>query len=133
MATWPDTLPAPKNAGLSVTLGSNVLYRKTQSGRQEILRYGSGAPDRWKASFVFHGSQIAIFDSFFTNDLNLGVNWFSAPWISSKLGYANHLARIIGYPSEKIDGARMKEISVELLIKKSSACPADAAWPPIGD
>jgi len=130
MATWPSTLPAPSRDGLSVEFGKNAMDRTCQSGRQERVRYGSGAPDRWQMKIRLIGSQFDTFRSFFNNDLNRGTNWFSASWITDELGYLDHKGKIVGYPQEQVsgrdgDGMAYKDVTFELIIKPSSNCPVD--------
>lgn len=134
MAIWPVSLPPPSKDGLSGTMGTNEKSRKTMSGRTYSVRYGSGSPDRWDVTFrllkkhPLYGNQLDIFKTFFNVDLNIGVNWFSAWWIIDIFKYPDHKAKILGYPSETVDTASHKDVSVTLLIKKSSSCTGDVLY-----
>lgn len=136
MADWPTTLPWPSSH--SCTFGENALYRAAQSGRREVTRYGSGAPDRWKITLRLftahpeHGDQVEAFKAFHRGALCLGVNWFTAPWVGAMLGYSDHKCKVLGYPSFDVATTFYSDISFDLLIKKSSSCPADQSWPPVG-
>lgn len=128
MATWPDTLPAPQG-NYSSTEGCNGIMRRGQSGRLEIRRYGSAAPSTGSYRWSFTESQKEIFDRFYRVDLNLGINWFSAPWIAL-LGYPAHKARIVGYVPYTGQTSGRFDYAMTLLIKKASACPVDdIVWP----
>lgn len=127
MATWPDDLPGPQ-AGWQMTAGSNALSRKAQSGRIEVTRYGSGAADHGTCTFKFIGAQKDLFESFYRIGLNLGVNWFSASWLTG-MGYPDHKAKVAGYVPVTGAPPGRYEYAVTLYIKKTSACPADTAWP----
>ena len=129
MAAWPTGLPGPQ-AGYTITEGSNALGRKTQSGRPETRRFGSGAAAQGAFPFKFTAAQKVVFDAFFRVDLSLGINWFSAPWLAD-LGYPNHKAKIAGYVPVKGAPPGRTEYTITLHIKKTSACPAtDVTWPP---
>ena len=132
MATWPTLLPDPMKDSASCVLGSNAIYRKTQSGRREVTRFGSAAPDNWKLLLRLRVDQYEVFNNFYRQDLNLGVNWFSANWISEVLGYTDHLARIVSFPERRVSNLVFTDLNLNVLIKKSSACPADSTWPPEG-
>jgi hypothetical protein len=137
MAEWPALLPAPLSSGMSVVMGENALNRTTQSGRRETVRYGSGAHDSIKATLrLFKGrdgiDMLAIFRLFYRSTLCNGVNWFSAPWITNDLGYSDHKGKIQGFPSITSESKRYADVSLRILIKKSSACPEDVTWPPEG-
>lgn len=137
MAEWPALLPAPLSSGMSVVMGENALNRTAQSGRRETVRYGSGAPDSIKATLrLFRNrdgiDRLEIFRSFYRLTLCGGVNWFSAPWITNDLGYSDHKGKIHGFPAITSESKRFVDVSLTILIKKSSACPADSTWPPEG-
>ena len=128
MVVWPSEFPAPY-ASFSATMGNNTLRRKLQSGRQEVRRYGSGAPDVFSATFRMVGENAATFIHFYERTANMGLNWFSAPWIEESLGYDDHLARIVGYPKRSGHGTHYNDFSVTLHIKKTSTCWPDTTWP----
>lgn len=137
MATWPTTLPFPLKEGFTLSLGNNSLSRKTLSGKIHHVRYGSAAPDKCEGLTLrlFNntpsGDQIAAFWSFYKSNLNMGSNWFSAGWISDILGYSDHKGKIMRYPEVRYISDVCCDISLSILIKKSSACPAlDTTWPP---
>lgn len=126
MATWPDNLPGPMRA-ISVQAGSNLVSRAVQSGRREIRRFGSGAPDKVTVQFRLFNTDVAAFEYFFNRTANLGINWFTADWLPA-MGYSSHSARILGYPKRKAAGAVYSDYSVTLLIMETVYCPEDTAW-----
>jgi hypothetical protein len=128
MVEWLAILPAPY-ISISGTQGNNTLRRKLQSGRQEVRRYGSGAPDEFSVTFRILNENLLDFKNFYERTLNMGLNWFSADWIESNLGYSDHLARIVGYPKRMGHGRLYSEFSVTLHIKKTAGCWADTSWP----
>lgn len=135
MAIWPESLPCPRQNSCSVTLGENALHRTMQSGQKEVRRYGSAAPDLWTLNFLLlkahheYGDQTKIFAQFYRNDLNFGVNWFSAAWIAAQLGYPDHLAKLVEYPVTQFYGLSYHDVSAKVIIQKASAIKADTSWP----
>lgn len=132
MATWPTTLPVPLRDNATCTIGNNVLYRKMESGRREVRRYGSAAPDKWTLTLRLKKDQIDLFNTFFRVNLNLGTNWFTADWITTRLGYPDHKGKFASYPTLQTDAGSYQDVTIDILIKKSAACAADTAWPPEG-
>ena len=128
MVAWPSILPAPYVV-ISSEWGNNTLRRKMQSGRQEVRRYGSGAPDSFTATFRMVWENVSIFIHFYERTANMGLNWFSADWIANDLGYTEHLARIVGYPKRIGHGKIYSDFSVTLHIKKTASCWPDTTWP----
>jgi hypothetical protein len=74
-------------------------------------------------------ADIVTFLEFYEKTSNMGLNWFSAPWIADDLGYTTHYARIVGYPKRTASGKRYSDFSVNLQIKKSASCWPDTTWP----
>jgi hypothetical protein len=128
MVEWPSMLPSPYIV-INSELGNNTLRRKLQSGRQEVRRYGAGAPDQFSATFRLVRDDVAAFIHFYERTSNMGLNWFSAPWILTDLGYTDYLARIVGYPKRAGHGKLYSDFSVTLHIKKMSTCWPDTTWP----
>jgi hypothetical protein len=128
MVAWPSTLPAPLNA-VSITLGDNTKRRKCESGRTEVRRFGSGMPDTCTAIFRLFSADIDTFINFYEKTSNMGLNWFSATWIATDLGYTTHYARIVGYPKRTASGKLYSDFSVNLHIKKIASCWPDTTWP----
>lgn len=131
MAIWPNTLPAPLIDELSAELGTDTQKWVAQSGRVTSVRYGVAAPDRWNIKLRLlcahssHGNQVVIFEQFYRHDLLLGANWFSAGWITTLLGYSDHKGKIHGYPAVSVKHPYYKDVTMTILIKKSSACVDD--------
>lgn len=130
MAAWPENLPGPLRA-ISIRPGDNTLRQQWQSGRADVRRFGAGAPDQVSVQFRLFNEDCAAFEYWFNRDANLGVNWFTAPWLAG-MGYDSHKARILGYPKRKGKGVRYSDYSVALLIQAASACPDDTLWPSEG-
>ena len=135
MATWPAGLPTPSSDSLTCTVGENVLHRTAQSGRKETVRYGSAAPDKWSVDLKLqkthptYGDQTEIFSTFYKQDLNLGVNWFAAGWITNELRYSDHRGKIVSAPAIRVASRTIVVISFDIAIKKTSTCPAvDTVW-----
>ncbi len=129
MQTWPSTLPAPENT-VKIEAGSTLRSRKLESGRREVRRFGDGAPDRATVLFKFKADEFDEFVTFFEEDLNLGVNWFSAAWLSSVLGYSDHGARCLGYHQVKAKEPEETQIAVTLIMQKTGwISVADTDWP----
>jgi hypothetical protein len=128
MAVYPSTLPMPQK-GISITPGNTNVIRETISGRKEIRRMGSGAPDKATVTFRFTWNEWATFKTFFDSTLNLGLNWFSADWIPS-LGYSDHKARILGYPKVRATQKYFVDVSATLIIQvNADITTTDTQWP----
>ena len=130
MITWPSSLPAP-SSGLTSSLVDHSLHRKLQSGRTEIRKFGSGFVDVLSVSFFVTNDLIQTIVDFYERDSNMGLNWFTAPWIAGELGYSNHYARILGYPKRQGHGLMFSEFSMILQIKLQSECWDDTVWPSV--
>ena len=127
MTTWPENLPGP-NRTLPIEAGTNTKSRNLQSGRLEVRRFGSGAPDRATVVFRLFNEDVSAFLYFFDRQTNLGVNWFSAAWLPA-MGYSDHKARILGRPKRKAAGVHYSDFSATLLIKAADDCPeSDTFW-----
>jgi hypothetical protein len=127
MILWPTNISPPLNA-VNISYGDNSKRRKCESGRTEVRRFGSGSPDICSATFRMLKSDIPNFIEFYEVTSNMGLNWFSADWLSD-LGYTSHAARIIGYPKRSAYGTIYNDFSVNLQIKELSTCWPDTLWP----
>lgn len=128
MATWPSTLPAPqKNIG--IVPGDTRIDRKLQSGRTEFRKFGDGKPDQMKALFRLTWAEWDIFKEFHMHELNLGINWFSADWLTD-LGYDAHKARILGYPREIALQNHYVDVFCSLIVQATTdIVTEDTVWP----
>lgn len=127
VVSWPAALPWPifQSSG---ELGSNLLSRELQSGRRESRRFGSGAPDVWRVQLRVRHDQAQSFLDFYERVTNMGLNWFAAPWLSH-LGYEDHMARIVGYPSRKGVGSLHSDFAVTIHVKPAAKVWPDTTWP----
>jgi hypothetical protein len=108
-----------------------MTRQKWQSGRSEVRRFGAGAPDRVPVQFRLLNEDAATFEHFFDRQANLGVNWFSAPWLAT-LGYPSHAAKIVGHPKRKGVSGRWSDYSVTLLVQEAAYVPDDTFWSSAG-
>lgn len=127
MATWPATLPCPQKKP-TITPGSTLKRRKLQSGRTEVRRFGDGAPDTVQVIIRFMGNDFAEFEHFYARDLNMGINYFDAPWLVL-MGYEAHKARILGYLQRNGKRPFYDEYSITLLVQRAEWCFEDVGWP----
>lgn len=128
MAEWPSTLPPPQKR-ISLTPGDTRKIRDSVSGRKEIRRMGSGAPDQIRVLFRLTWAQWAIFKRLHEWDLNLGLNWFSASWLTT-LGYSAHKARFLGYPREVARQQYFVDVVATLLVQTTAdIIGEDTSWP----
>ena len=128
MAIWPITLSALQKK-ISITLGDTRKERKLQSGRAEYRRFGDGKPDQANVLFRLTWAQWDIFKEFHAYDLNLGINWFSADWLTD-LGYDAHKAKILGYPREVALQSHYVDVLCNLIIQKTAwIVGEDTEWP----
>ncbi len=128
MKAWPPGLNGPENDA-QVKPGTNLFRRKLESGRTEVRRFGSGAPDVVTLSFYFSETDIETFTVWYDWDLNLGSNWFTADWLSI-IGYTSHAARFLGHP--KYTGKRGEEwrVSATVIVQKTAwVFSDDTTWP----
>lgn len=128
MKTWPSTVPAPEN-DLTIKPGSNLKERKLMSGRREVRRFGSGAPDNMSVKWILSAAELAYFDTFYMSTLNLGTNWFTASWLPT-CGYSTHAARFFGHYQQRILNSDLFEITATLIVQTQALVPvADTSWP----
>jgi len=91
----------------------------------EQRRFGKGAPDLWRLTWRLTADEHDDFRAFYRDDLDLGVEWITADWLT-RLGYsAGYEARILGYPQELImrynSGTEgHADFSVELLVREAA-------------
>ena len=125
---WPTTLPAPR-ADIELLSGDNVVRRTGESGRIEGRRFGWGAFDTSRAVFRLKDTQPAIFEAFWLDSLNMGMNWVTASWLDL-LGYdhATYAFRIIGYPARTAHGLIYSDYSVDLTFGLLANAWADTTW-----
>lgn len=126
--TWPETLPGPLASSLRVSAGTNAARRRTQSGRVEVRRFGAGAPDMVDATFRLLHADVAAFRHFHERTCNLGLNWFTAPWLAA-LGYLEHCARIVGHPRRTGKGTLYSDYACRLAVRPLAEAWADTFWP----
>ena len=125
---WPETLPGPLASSLRVSAGTNAARRRTQSGRVEVRRFGAGAPDLVDATFHLLHADVAAFRHFHERTCNLGLNWFTAPWLAH-LGYLEHCARIVGHPRRTGKGTLYSDYACRLAVRPLAEAWADTFWP----
>ena len=128
--TWPDNFPVPLEDSFQETFGDNMERRVCGSGRTEVRRFGSGSTPSIVTTLRLRNDVVTPkeFELFYSNDLNMGLNWIDAPWVASVLGYPGCYARISGYMKKSAVGKIYSDFSVILQIKKASECWADTTW-----
>lgn len=129
--TWPETLPPIERGDLSVTPLSNSVRTKKLSGRTEVRTYGSGAWAKGVGTLRLPNDLVATLQSFYARTCNMGLNWFTADWLST-MGYTSHVARFVNYPRRKGKGVFKSDFSVRLLIAPATAVWDDTEWPSAG-
>ncbi len=128
MAVWPATLPGPQRPGMDLSFGDNTKNRKTQAGRIELTRWGSGAPDQLQCTLRLLKDRVPEFEKFYDVALNYGMNWFSSYWLT-RLGYTEHKARILGKPKSSGFDKYYRDYTLIILIKPAAECATDTLWP----
>ena len=132
MAEWPLTLPAPQKK-ISITPSDTRVGRRLQSGRTEYRQFGDGQPDQAKVLFRLTWAQWETFKHFYDRTLNLGLNWFTANWLTT-LGYTDHGAKILGYPREIARQGYYVDVMCTMLIQKTDwIIGEDTSWPCAAD
>lgn len=130
---WPSNLPAPQKRGLTIGPNVDTLSRETQSGRKYGARYGIGGGDSANVNFLLFKNQdenqVKQFELYYAQDLNMGINFVDASWLSSVMGYSDHYFRVLGYTPGSIAGVGIYNFSLTILIKKKDDCPEDVFWP----
>lgn len=125
---WPTNIPAPQRESLSLNFGTNALLRRNNSGRVEARRFGAGAEDTASCIIRCRGDEIARFQYFYEVTLNLGLNWFTAPWVTG-LGYPGYGARITGYPQKSASNDGHMDFSVNIQFRLLADCWPETSWP----
>ena len=125
--SWPSTFPAPFNTA-TLSAGDNAERRTLQSGRKEVRRFGSGSNDSLTGTLRILRTDVDSFMTFWSKDLNMGLNWIDAGWTSDRLGYTDSYVRIVGYLKRKASGTVYSDFTVVFQIKKASECWADTTW-----
>lgn len=84
MATWPETLSSPAVDELYIAVGEgNIVRRKTQSGKEEVRRFGSGVPDIVSYYVTLTTAQYAVWRAFYKTTTKNGTEWWDAAWLAS--------------------------------------------------
>lgn len=123
--TWPTGLPDP-NEVLSITFGSNVEKRTVQSGRIELRKFGTGNPD--SMAVLLHlkkPSEIYTFWKFFEVTLNKGINFFSADWITTLLGYSGFYGKVVGYPIRRLKTKNLSIYQLTVIVQEADDATTD--------
>lgn len=128
---WLATLPSPQKK-ISLVIGNANKERKLQSGRTEIRNYGHFF-DKIKVLFRFTWEEWALFQDFYERELNFGLNWITAEWLSF-FGYNVLIApfykvRIIGYPRQILNQNYWTDVTIEFIIQENDKIVnADKIW-----
>ena len=123
---FPSLIPSPTLRGTSVTIGSNVKRRQTQSGQDEVRNFGWGAPDSAILRFVLTRREYEVFIEFYNLTASMGENWFSATWLHHFCNPARFLtnesskydiyARFAGKPKVQAYGTMYRIVTVPVVI-----------------
>lgn len=82
MANWPALLPRPVMSGYKYRNEKNFLRTQMETGPARQRRRYTSVITEVDATFKFTHPQLALFESFFTNTLNDGVDWFQLAMVS---------------------------------------------------
>ena len=126
MSAWPTILPAPLRT-VNITPGSKVESQEQSSGRRIVRNWGHIPPDHVTVQFRIHKDLEPEFN-YFWHRTGMDVTWFTASWLTT-MGYADHKARILGYPRRKGVDISWSDFAVTLLVYASAYCVDGEAWP----
>lgn len=77
MAIWPATLPKPRLAGYGGEPAQAFKRTDFDNGPARQRQIFTATPETVNATFRFTGAQMAIFRSYWKNDIGMGSGWFS--------------------------------------------------------
>ena len=133
---WPEEVPPPFRWKLSTGPLPTKKNRKTESGRIESRRFGSGEPDKLEAVWMLTSAEYKVFCRFYEGpawyaddgvrlDCQLGTVWITATWLW-ELGYYNHEVRFWGSPRARRFGTAV-EVTATMLIQHEDRIVRE--WP----
>lgn len=79
MPAWPSTLPAPLTENYGVDATDTTVRTDMDSGPARVRRRFTAAPDMLTATWRLSEAQMAIFRTFFEDDIDHGAAWFDMP------------------------------------------------------
>lgn len=95
MSTWPTILPNPSQS-YSYDADFNTLRSKMDSGRIRQRSRFSKTFLTVKVRWQFNDFQLAVFQSWFTNTINGGTDWFDTCPLILGDSVQNYTARFVG-------------------------------------
>jgi len=133
---WPEGVPPPLRWKVGTSPLSTVKSRRTESGRTEVRRFGSGEPDKLEAVWLLTASEYQIFRRFYEGppwyakdgtrlDCQLGAVWITADWLW-ELGYYHHEIRFWSSPRARRFGTAV-EVTATMLIQHEDRIVRE--WP----
>jgi len=99
---WPNILPVPSKDGYSYKPEACVL-RTQMEGKRRIRKVFTKQPYIFNITLRCTDKQLAVFEYFWKNELNSGLNWFDMPLTSGK-GISTVTARFMDEPDINTDG-----------------------------
>ena len=134
--SWPEGVPPPLRWKVGTSPLPTVKSRRTESGRTEVRRFGSGEPDKLEAVWLLTASEYQIFRRFYEGppwyaedgvrlDCQLGTVWITADWLW-ELGYYHHEIRFWSSPRVRRFGAAV-EVTATMLIQHEDRIMRE--WP----
>ena len=130
MSAWPIILPSPLRT-VNILPGSKVASAEQLSGRRIARNWGHIPADQVTVQFRISKALVSEFHDFWNHTGMDGI-WFTADWLTD-MGYANHKARILGYPRRKGVDITWSDFAVTLLVYPSAYCVDGEAWPTTGE
>lgn len=124
---WPEQLrDAILQDSYQLTPTDPLLRTDMSDGRSFQRRRYMSTPMTVSLNLLFTEGQYMLFESFFTYDLNDGVNWFNAP-IKTALGYDDYMVRMTQvYKSATPQQGRFWSVTAEAELYKRPVL--DRSW-----
>lgn len=129
MSAWPENLPVPLRT-VSIQPGRNAVANQYSSGRRIVRNWGGVPPDEVTVQLRLKASEEPYLNYFYHRTGLDGI-WFTAAWLSS-MGYTDHKARFIRYPTRKGITGNVMDFSISLLVQESSLCVDPDEWQSAG-
>lgn len=96
MATWPATLPSPRNSGYRVNPIDQTIRTDMDVGYSRTRRRTSARSDQVAAEWLFTDAQLDTFRTWFDGDGEGGAAWFDVDLYVGNTGASSVTARFVG-------------------------------------
>jgi len=122
---WPSVLPTPTVKGYSYEFYDPIVRTEMDSGTIRSRRRFQTVPLRSNLRFIMNELELGIFESFYTNTIRYGADWFRMNLTTGDGSGLKEIRFMSVYKAKPVSGKSVWEITVPIEVREIQSLPTE--------